>query len=82
MQAYKTIYILTHDGELVLRDLPFSKGKKLEVIVIEQSEGETIRKSWREIYLEKILSTSVWSDEVVQHFERAGKELNKWNIPA
>ncbi len=82
MQAYKTCYTVIQDGELVLRDIPFSKGKKLEVIVIEElKEGGTL-KNWREIYFEKILSTSVWSEEVTRRVEQAGKELNQWNIPA
>ncbi len=79
MRAYRTHYKIAQDGEIALHDLPFAKGKKLEVILIEEPEG---LKNWQEKYLEKILSTSVWSDETAQMVEQAGKELNQWNIPA
>ena len=39
MEAYKTDIIVREDGTIVIENLPFQKGQRLEVIFLEQSKA-------------------------------------------
>ena len=77
MSILKTNYKVTQNGQLTLEGLPFKTGEKLKIVIY----GENNEAKWKEIYLKKILSTSVWSEEQILLIENAGKDLNKWQIP-
>lgn len=78
METYKIIYTLPKKGEIVLQNLPFSQGTEVEITVRPKSK-ETLE-SWQREYLQRILSTSVWSEEDIQRIERAQKDWNQWQI--
>jgi hypothetical protein len=80
MSIIKTDCVVSEDGQLILRNLPFKKGKKLEIIIYDDSSNEMISK-WKKEYLHKISTTSVWTQEQVSLIENAGKDINKWQIP-
>lgn len=40
MNAHKQSVTLTEDGKLVLNGLPFQAGETVEVIVLQQSQGQ------------------------------------------
>ena len=80
MITIKTDYIVTSDGELTLRNLPFKKGKNL-IIIIQENNDAKIVKNWRENYLKKIFSVSTWSEEDIIEIEKARQEINQWQIP-
>lgn len=39
MEAYETNVVVHDDGTVVIEDLPFQKGQRLQVILIEQTEA-------------------------------------------
>ena len=80
MITVKKDYIVTSDGELTLRNLPFKKGKNL-IITIQENNDFKIVKKWRENYLKKIFSVSTWSEEDITEIEKARQEINTWQIP-
>ena len=80
MITVKKDYIVTSDGELTLRNLPFKKGKNL-IIIIQENNDAKIVKNWRENYLKKIFSVSTWSEEDIIEIEKARQEINQWQIP-
>jgi len=80
MITVKTDYIVTSDGELTIRNLPFKKGKNL-IITIQENNDAKIVKKWRENYLKKIFSVSTWSEEDIIEIEKARQEINQWQIP-
>jgi hypothetical protein len=48
MNAYKVETILSEDGALTLKDLPFHIGDAVEVIILERSRSVSERESIRE----------------------------------
>ena len=68
-----------------IQRLPKIEREKLRQLLKEESSSqETIEDksdSWRQKYLAKIQSNSTWSDDIINRIEKAGKELNRWNIP-
>lgn len=80
-------------GEVTLQDLlpmirrlPKTEREKLKLFLLQeelisQKADEEKSDKWRQEYLAKIQSNSVWSDDVINRIEEAGKELNRWNIP-
>lgn len=48
MQAYKTYVTVESSGEIVLKNLPFAPGSRVEVVVIEESfEAEQAVAQWQ-----------------------------------
>lgn len=43
MEAIQVKQILTKDGEVVLKDLPFKKGQSVEIIVLRESTASSAR---------------------------------------
>ena len=80
MINFKTDYIVTSDGELSIKNLPFKKGKNLIIIIQENNEAKIVKK-WRENYLKKIFSISTWSEEDITEIEKARQEIKQWQIP-
>ena len=80
MITVKKDYIVTSDGELTIRNLPFKKGKNLIIIIQENNDAKIVKK-WRENYLKKIFSVSTWSEEDIIEIEKARQEINTWQIP-
>ena len=80
MITFKTDYIVTSDGELSIKNLPFKKGKNLIIIIQENNEAKIVKK-WRENYLKKIFSISTWSEEDITEIEKARQEIKQWQIP-
>ena len=70
----------------IIRQLPKTEREELKSFLLQeelisQKTGGEKSEEWRKEYLAKIQSNSVWSDEVTDRIEEAGKELNRWNIP-
>ena len=49
MQAYKTHVTVTPSGEILLKNLPFTPGSRVEVVILEDSsEAERKGTQWQE----------------------------------
>jgi hypothetical protein len=81
MELYKVTYVLGRQGEILLQNVPFPQGAKVEIVVSKASEEKDNVESWRQEYLKRILSSSVWSEEDIQRIEEAQKDWNQWQIP-
>jgi len=69
----------------IIRRLPKTEREKLKLFLLQeelifQKAGEEKSDKWRQEYLAKIQSNSVWSDDVINRIEEAGKELNRWTL--
>ncbi len=69
----------------MIQQLPDIEREQLkQLLEKESSSQETTRDksdSWRQKYLAMNQSNSTWSDDIINRIEKAGKELNLWNIP-
>jgi hypothetical protein len=49
MNTYKIRSIVTSDGSIVLKELPFSVGKSVEVIVLDDVSAQEIDERWKSL---------------------------------
>jgi hypothetical protein len=83
MEAYKTTYIVEKKGQITLKNIPFSAGTPLEIIMLENPEvlKKNELEEWRKFYLQDILSVSVWDEDSINQINKAGKEFDLWTLP-
>jgi hypothetical protein len=68
----------------MIQRLPEIEREQLRQLLEKESSSQEIiedkSSSWRQQYLARIQSNSIWSDDIINRIEQAGKELNRWNI--
>ncbi|MFH0925472.1 MAG: hypothetical protein V1872_07565 [bacterium] len=52
MKAYRTIATIKNPGKVVLSNMPFKSGEKVEIVVIEAEEQKTKAKELKRLFKE------------------------------
>lgn len=75
MHAHRVRAVVEEDGSITLRNLPFSKGDQVEVILLCQKEGES-RKTEKTV--KESASVGLWKDrDDIEDSSRYARELRR-----
>ena len=70
--AHKISTTIGKDGDLVVKNLPFKEGTRIDVI---------ISKSIKKTGLQRLIENDhVWSDEDIKAVEKGREIINQWKI--
>ncbi len=80
MDAYKTQKVITEDGKIILSDLPYLPGRKVDVIVVPISEkgGIMLYREWEKLFKAlrlKDASITMSENDIIREIDaqRSGK---------
>ncbi len=72
MVSHKLHTKMGKDGHLVIKNLPFREGTRIEVIISEKEKEHRLQRL--------IQNDHVWSEEDVKAVERGREIINQWKI--
>lgn len=70
MHTYHAETVMEQDGQLVLRDVPFPKGERVDVVVIPSSEATASveNEAWRRLAIESFFRDTNDKDSAYDNY--------------